>query len=82
MPTGKSPIRRAPRPNVKLPDQVKRAEEFERKRLEKIRAAKLDKADKETDGCTFEPELNPKVDDSTRDLDAFINDKKDFLEKK
>ena len=82
MPTGKSPTRRAPRPNVKLPDQVKRAEEFERKRLEKIRAAKQDKADKETDGCTFEPELNPKVDDSTRDLDAFINDKKDFLEKK
>ena len=38
LPNNRSPVRTAPRPNVqrKVPDQVKRAEEFERKRLEKI----------------------------------------------
>ena len=81
MPTGKSPTRKAPRPNVQLPDQVKRAQEFEKKKQEKIRAAKQDKAEKETDGCTFEPETNVKSEDA-RDIDTFYKDQKSFLEKK
>ena len=41
------------------------------------------KNDKETDGCTFEPELyGKKENDTTRDLDTFIKDQNSFLERK
>ena len=80
-----SPVRKAPRPMVSrpIPDQVARAEEHQRKKMEKIELAKEAKGNAEVGGCTFEPNLDAtKTVSPTRDLDSFIRDQENFAERK
>lgn len=70
----------------KLPDQVKRAQEYEQRKQDKIRQKQFQKEQEELAECEFEPDIYqsrvPGINDTQRDLYDFLGDQQQFLQNK